>query len=66
VIAIVLSVCLMNDPAICHEETIPVVEQIDSRQCVLSAMPYAAQWGSDHPEWKIVRWSCRAGGEKEI
>ena len=65
-ISIILSVCLLNDPAVCREQPIPLAEQVDPRQCVLTAMPYVAQWGSEHPDWQIMRMSCRNGEEKAI
>jgi hypothetical protein len=66
VISIVLSICLLSDPTICREQPIPVADPIDPVKCMLTAMPYVAQWGSEHPNWQIVRMSCRNDAEKAI
>ncbi|MGX5736726.1 hypothetical protein [Bosea thiooxidans] len=64
--AIIVSVCLISDPAICHDERIPQRVSASPRQCMMSAVPYVAQWNGEHPDWRVVRWRCGNADERDI
>jgi hypothetical protein len=65
-IALILSTCLVNDPAVCRDHKIVLSSQITPFQCMNSAMPHVAQWSEEHPQWRIVRWRCRPATEQDI
>jgi hypothetical protein len=65
-IAIILSTCLVNDPGICRDQTLPLAAEVSEARCVIMAPPYLAQWCEEHPQWRVVRWRCRSNGEREI
>jgi hypothetical protein len=31
----------------------------------MTAPPHVAQWSEEHPEWRVVRWSCRVTTERD-
>jgi hypothetical protein len=55
---IVLTVCLLSNPAACQDKTLPVTDVRSLNQCVFSAQPHIAQWSVTHPKYRIVRWRC--------
>jgi hypothetical protein len=57
-IAIVITVCTLSDPARCEEQRIEFSSQFSLRQCVMNAQPYLAQWIAEHPKWSIKRYHC--------
>jgi len=57
-IAIIISACLVSDPAVCRDHRIPLDSGIDTRHCVLHAPPHFAKWSQEHPGWIIKRWRC--------
>jgi hypothetical protein len=65
-IAIILSTCLVSDPAVCREQTIPLSSEVSAIQCMMFAAPHIAQWSEVHPRWRVVRWRCRVGIEHAI
>lgn len=65
-LAIVVSVCLISDPAICRDERISLVTNVSPQKCLMSAPPYVAQWNGEHPDWRVVRWRCSNADEKDI
>ena len=65
-LAIVISVCLVTDPAICRNERIPLAINVSPNRCAMSAAPYVAQWNGEHPDWRVVRWRCAGADEKDI
>jgi hypothetical protein len=54
-IAIMLSTCLVSNPAVCREQTIPLSSEISAIQCVKFAGLHVAQWSEEHPRWRVVR-----------
>jgi hypothetical protein len=65
-IAIILSTCLLSDPEVCREQIIPLDSEVASTtRCVMTAPPHVAQWSVEHPEWRVVRWSCRPLTERD-
>ena len=65
-IAVILSTCLVTDPTICREYSIPLSSEISAIQCMMTAMPHVAQWSAEHPHWRIVRWQCRSGSQRDV
>jgi hypothetical protein len=58
-IAIILSTCLVSNPAVCREQIIPLDSETSAMRCVMTAPPHLAKWNDEHPEWRVVRWQCR-------
>jgi hypothetical protein len=65
-ITLILSTCLIADPGVCHDEVIPLSSEISAVRCVMTAPPHVAKWSEEHPQWRVVRWQCRAVGERDI
>jgi hypothetical protein len=65
-IAVILSTCLVTDPTICREYSIPLSTETSAIRCLTTAMPHVAQWSEEHPHWRVVRWQCRAANQKAI
>jgi hypothetical protein len=65
-LAIIVSVCLISDPAICRNERIPVAVSASPNRCAMSAAPYVARWNGEHPDWRVVRWRCGGADERDI
>ncbi len=57
-IAIVISACLVGDPAVCRDYRIPLALGVDPNHCLTGAPPHFATWVENHPGWRIVRWRC--------
>jgi hypothetical protein len=56
---IVLTVCLLSQPANCKDERIyGVVQTSDAFRCALESVQYMAQWMNDHPGYQVVKWRC--------
>ncbi|MGA0533171.1 hypothetical protein [Hansschlegelia sp. KR7-227] len=58
-VTIVLSVCLVANAATCRQERIEFTGS--PMACVVSAQPIVAEWGADHPEWRVTSWKCGRG-----
>ena len=58
VVDLVLAVCLLANPADCHDEHLYFESHGSLRACMAEAIPTLAQWAGTHPEWKIVRFHC--------
>lgn len=56
-IAIVLTVCLITAPGICHDES-PPIAVISGIQCMMQGQQIAAEWLEDHPKWMLQGWRC--------
>jgi hypothetical protein len=65
-IAIIISACLLSDPGVCRDQTIPLSPEVSAVRCVMTAPPHVAKWSEEHPEWRVVRWRCGAGGRLDI
>jgi hypothetical protein len=65
-LAIILSVCLISNPAICRSERIPVGSNLSPGRCAMDAAPRIAKWSEEHPRWRVVRWRCGGADEREI
>jgi hypothetical protein len=65
-ITIILSTCLISDPSVCRDQEIPLFSEVSPMRCVMTAPPHVAHWNEEHPEWRVVRWQCRANGRHDI
>ena len=65
-IAIILSACLISDPAVCSDHKIPLSSEISAIQCMKFALPQVAQWSEEHPRWHVIRWRCRPADQHDI
>lgn len=58
-IDILMTVCLLSNPAACEQKTIPASEEVATlNQCMFWAQAQIAQWSNEHPKYKVVRWKC--------
>lgn len=57
-IAIIISTCLLSDPGVCRDQTIPLATEMSPNRCMMTAPPHIAQWSAEHPGWRVVRWRC--------
>ena len=66
-IAIIISACLLSDPGVCRDLTIPLSTDVSSPvSCMMTAPPHLAQWSEEHPEWRVVRWRCGPSNRQDI
>jgi hypothetical protein len=67
-IELVMTVCIIAQPAACRDQHMLLDADGSPMQCMISAAPTIAQWGTEHPQWFIRRWKCQYSGEggKEI
>lgn len=54
---IIMSVCLQSDAGQCRNETIEISGP--AMACLVQAQPAVAEWGEDHPAWRVASWKCR-------
>lgn len=62
---IVLSACLVANPATCKDFKLPLDGEMDSAQCAMYAPPFFAEWTEQHPDWVVKRWKCRSSSEDD-
>ena len=62
---LVLTVCTLAQPVACDERHLMLTSDTGStRNCVMRAMPFIAQWSGQHPSVLVTRWRCvRPGSE---
>jgi hypothetical protein len=58
-IELVLTVCVLAQPATCRDQRLLFDSDHTLLQCMMSAPPFIAQWGEQHPQWFVQRWQCR-------
>ncbi|MGO9545543.1 MAG: hypothetical protein ACLPPF_12220 [Rhodomicrobium sp.] len=59
-IELVMTVCIVAQPATCRDQRVLFDEDTTPMQCMMTAQPTIAQWGTEHPKWFVQRWKCRA------
>lgn len=63
-IELLVSVCLVDDPARCKEVSLANADEgMSSMQCMMQAQPQIAQWIDVHPKWQLKSWTCRTAGQ---
>lgn len=69
-IELVMTVCIVAQPATCRDQRVLLDPDSGATpmQCMMSAQPTIAQWGSEHPNWFVQRWKCQypRKGDKDI
>jgi hypothetical protein len=58
-IELVLTVCAAAHPAVCVDQRTLFAQDSTPRQCMMSALPFVAQWGEGHRGWLVQRWKCQ-------
>ncbi len=58
-IELVLTVCAVTQPATCRDQKFLLNADVTPMQCSMTAPPYIAQWGVEHPQWLVRRWKCQ-------
>lgn len=58
-IEIVFTACLLADPALCQERTLPPFINVTTMECVLGAQAVLAHWSGQNPGYQITFWTCR-------
>ena len=54
-----LLVCMVGQPNICRTTHLSYSEEsVTLLQCTMYGQVEVAKWASEHPEWRIARWSC--------
>jgi hypothetical protein len=57
-----LLVCsILHDGGRCREVELQFAD-LSVLTCTMAAMPIAAQWATEHPNWSVRRWQCRPAG----
>jgi hypothetical protein len=64
-LALVLSACLVSDPAQCRDHKVPLDNAVDPTRCVMFAPPFVAKWADEHPGWEIKKFECRPTTEND-
>jgi hypothetical protein len=62
-IEIVLSVCMLADPAKCKDVHLSYAAEstnITPQQCMMNGQPEIAKWSEGNPNWQIQKWRCGA------
>jgi hypothetical protein len=64
-VELILTVCTLAQPAACDERKL-MFESVSgsTRNCMMQAMPYIAQWSGEHPNLTIMKWRCVTPGEE--
>lgn len=58
-VELILTVCTLAQPATCDERKLMLESTTGStRNCMMQAMPYIAQWSGEHPSVTVERWRC--------
>lgn len=58
---LLLSACLIAQPATCRDEQIPVGGgAANAFICLRNSQSVLAQWQDEHPEWHVEKWRCAA------
>ena len=58
---LLLSACLIAQPATCRDEQIPVGGgAANAFICLRNSQSVLAQWQDENPEWHVEKWRCAA------
>ncbi len=64
-VELILTVCTLAQPAACEERKLMLESGSGStRNCIMQAMPYIAQWSGEHPNLAVTKWRCVSPGEE--
>jgi hypothetical protein len=60
---LLLSICLVAQPATCREDRIEMsYEGSNPFICLRHSQSALATWQAAHPDWHVERWRCAARG----
>jgi hypothetical protein len=59
---LMLNLCLMAQPSLCHREQLPFLQELAYDECVLQGQLYAVDYLRGHPQWLLQGWSCDVPG----
>lgn len=67
-IELIVTACMTLAPGTCRDHRIPIADEISVFQCMMPpVIPTVTKWASEHPEWDVKKWTCRAyRPEKDI
>lgn len=57
-IDLVLTVCLVANPGNCRVEHLYFEHRGSLQACMWQAPSYIARWSQEHPDVRVVRWTC--------
>lgn len=57
-IELIFVVCLSAVPTTCERRAMQFMD-ITVMTCNFGAQPELARWASEHPGWRIQRWTCQ-------
>ena len=58
-IELIFVACLKLAAGVCEERSHVHMAEVGLMGCMVTAQAQLAQWASAHPEFRVVRWSCR-------
>lgn len=63
-IEILLSVCLISEPATCKDVRLSyMADQVTPYQCMFRGQVAASRWADGNPKWRIAKFTCGAARE---
>ena len=63
-IELLVSVCLIAEPARCQDVSLTFSgESVTPMQCLVGAQSEIARWVDTHPRWAVKRWRCQPAGQ---
>ena len=63
-IEILVSVCMVNDPAQCKDVHLNfMAESVTPMECMVLGQVEIAKWMEGQPKWQLKRWSCGMAGQ---
>lgn len=63
-IELIFTVCLTVTPEHCRDRSL-LFTDITVETCTTQSQPVLARWISDHPDWRLRTWTCRAHNPQE-
>ena len=62
-IELIVSVCMISDPAHCKDVRLNFAEQnVSARECMFNGQIEIAKWSETHPDWQVAKWQCSRAG----
>ncbi len=59
---LVLTVCLIATGGDCHKEHMVIQGDGSLYGCMAESPVHIARWTSEHPTWRVKRWTCALPG----
>jgi hypothetical protein len=57
-IELIFIACLVASPDRCEERAVALLSGVGLMGCMTMAQPQLALWSEQHPDQRVVRWSC--------